>query len=68
MLVTARKFPEHGAGTDELPEVAPIERQTRPFVAAELATGEPVVELRSAPSTPPDGFPFGNGPHGAFVY
>ncbi len=28
VLVTARKFPEHGAGGDELPEVAPIERQT----------------------------------------
>jgi DNA recombination protein RmuC len=45
VLVTARKFPEYGAGGDELPEVTPIERQTRPFVAAELTAGEPVVEL-----------------------
>jgi DNA recombination protein RmuC len=45
VLVTARKFPEHGAGADELPEVAPIERQPRPLVAAELAADEPVVEL-----------------------
>jgi DNA recombination protein RmuC len=45
VLVTARKFPEHGAGADELPEVTPIERQTRPFVADELATGETRTEL-----------------------
>ena len=45
VLVAARKFPEHGAGTDELPEATPIARQSRPFVAAELAPAEPVVEL-----------------------
>ncbi len=45
VLVTARKFPEHGAGSDAPPELTPIERQARPFVAAELANGEPVVEL-----------------------
>ena len=49
VLVTARKFPEHGVGGDDLPEATPIERQTRPFVAAELVAaepaGEPVVEL-----------------------
>src|SRR5262249_43306237 len=45
VLVAARKFPEHGAATDGLPETTPIERQARPFVAAELADGEPVVEL-----------------------
>ena len=37
LLVTARKFPELGHGGDELPEATPIERQARPFVAAELA-------------------------------
>jgi DNA recombination protein RmuC len=45
VLVTARKFPEHGAGSDALPAVAPIERQTRALNAAELASDEPVVEL-----------------------
>jgi DNA recombination protein RmuC len=45
VLVAARKFPEHGAGGDELPEPAPIERQPRPFVAAELTAGDAVVEL-----------------------
>jgi DNA recombination protein RmuC len=47
VLVTARKFPEHGAGTDELPEIAPIERQARAFVAPELSSTEPVLELPS---------------------
>jgi DNA recombination protein RmuC len=50
ILVAARKFPEHGianqgAGSDELPETTPIERTSRPFVAAELTGGDPVVEL-----------------------
>jgi DNA recombination protein RmuC len=45
VLVTARKFPEHGAGGDDMPEAAPIDRQARPFVAAELTAGEAVVEL-----------------------
>jgi DNA recombination protein RmuC len=46
VLVSARKFPEHGAGGDDLPDVPPIERQARPIVAAELTGGEqPVVEL-----------------------
>ena len=45
VLVTARKFPELGTGGDELPETAPIDRQTRPFAAAELSGGDPVVEL-----------------------
>jgi DNA recombination protein RmuC len=45
LLVTARKLPELGTGGDELPEATPIERQARPFVAAELAGAEPVVEL-----------------------
>jgi DNA recombination protein RmuC len=42
VLVAARKFPEHGAGTDELPQPSPIERQSRPLAAAEP---EPVAEL-----------------------
>ena len=41
VLVTARKFPEHGAGGDELPDVRPVERQPRPLVAAELTEPEP---------------------------
>jgi DNA recombination protein RmuC len=50
VLVAARRFPEHGIGTkgadgDELPEARPIERQARPFVAAELVDAEPVREL-----------------------
>jgi len=45
VLVSARRFPEHGAGSDELPAVPPIERQARPIVAAELGAGDPVVEL-----------------------
>jgi DNA recombination protein RmuC len=45
ILVTARKFPEHGAGSDELPDVAPVERQARPFIAAELIAVDAVVEL-----------------------
>jgi len=46
VLVTARKLPEQGVGGDELPEATPIDRQARPFVAAELTGGEPVVELQ----------------------
>ena len=45
MLVTARKFPELGAGNDELPEVAPIAVATRPFFAPEIESGDAVVEL-----------------------
>jgi DNA recombination protein RmuC len=50
VLVAARKFPEHGitdqgAGADGLPAVTPIDRQARPFVAAELAAAEPGPEL-----------------------
>jgi DNA recombination protein RmuC len=36
VLVTARKFPEHGAGTDPLPEIEPLDHSTRPFIAPEL--------------------------------
>jgi len=45
VLVTARKFPEHGAGGDELPAPAPVERQARPLRAPELEAGDDVVEL-----------------------
>jgi DNA recombination protein RmuC len=45
VLVSARKFPEHGAGAGELPELKPVERQARPLFAAELEAGDDVVEL-----------------------
>ena len=45
VLVTARKFPELGAGNDELPEVAPIAVATRPFFAPEIESADAVVEL-----------------------
>ena len=45
VLVSARKFPEHGAGGDELPEVAPLERQSRPVYAPELEAGDEVARL-----------------------
>lgn len=45
VLVSARKFPEHGAGADELPEVAPLERQARPIYAPELEAGDEVARL-----------------------
>jgi len=45
VLPAARRFPEHGAGSDELPEVGPIERQARSLNAAELASTDGVVTL-----------------------
>jgi DNA recombination protein RmuC len=33
VLVTARKFPELGAGVDELPDVSPVTTQSRPLIA-----------------------------------
>jgi DNA recombination protein RmuC len=45
VLVTARRFPEHGAGDDELVEPSPIERKSRPFVAAEATGSDAIVEL-----------------------
>jgi DNA recombination protein RmuC len=45
VLVAARKFPEHGAGSDSLPELKPVERQSRPLFAPELEATEDVVEL-----------------------
>jgi DNA recombination protein RmuC len=45
VLVTARKFPEHGAGGDELAAVAAIDRQSRPVFAPELEAGDEVARL-----------------------
>jgi DNA recombination protein RmuC len=47
VLVTARKLEQHGVAGDELPEVQPLDRQTRPLVAPEL-TGGDVLELPGA--------------------
>ena len=48
VLVTARKFPEHGiAGDGELPTVTPVEHVTRAIVAPELERGDEVIELPS---------------------
>jgi len=44
VLVTARKFPEHGAGGDELPELPPVERQAR-RLRQEPGEGDDVVTL-----------------------
>jgi DNA recombination protein RmuC len=47
VLPSARKFPDHGAGSGEAggPEVRPIERQSRPILAAELEPADDVREL-----------------------
>lgn len=45
VLVSARKFPERGAGTGELPDVAPLDRQSRPVFAPELEPGDDVARL-----------------------
>ncbi len=45
VLVTARKFPELGAGSDELPDVPPISTQSRPLLAAAEDTGVTASEL-----------------------
>jgi DNA recombination protein RmuC len=44
VLVTARKLPPLGAGSDEPPEVPTVDRQSRPLFAQELE-GDDVVEL-----------------------
>jgi DNA recombination protein RmuC len=41
VLVTARKLEQHQLGSEELPDVAPLERQPRPIVAPELLPSEP---------------------------
>jgi DNA recombination protein RmuC len=40
LLVTARKFEEHGAASDELGEVEPLEQAPVPLTAAELTRAE----------------------------
>jgi DNA recombination protein RmuC len=48
VLVTARKFPEHGVGGDEPPDLQPIEQQARQVQAIELVPAGEQVELPSA--------------------
>lgn len=49
VLVTARKLSDHGVGDGALPELAPLDRQSRPLQAPELADGQStLVELPSA--------------------
>jgi DNA recombination protein RmuC len=50
MLVTARKFEQHGAATGALPPVEPIERSPRPLTAAELTRAEAVSERPPSPA------------------
>jgi DNA recombination protein RmuC len=45
VLVTARKFPEHGAGGDEPIETKPVERAARPLFAPELDEADDVAPL-----------------------
>ena len=40
VLVTARKFEQHGAANGELPEVEPLDRSPRPLTAPELTHDE----------------------------
>jgi len=55
VLVTARKLNEHGIGSEELPQVPPLERQSRPLQSLELtvdgssvpAEAETLLELPS---------------------
>jgi DNA recombination protein RmuC len=49
VLVTARKLEQHQLGSDELPDVAPLDRQPRPIVAPELLHAE---LLQSEPEAP----------------
>jgi DNA recombination protein RmuC len=48
VLVTARKFPEHGVSGEPLPELQPIEQQARPLQALELGEGSGSAELPRA--------------------
>jgi DNA recombination protein RmuC len=45
LLVTARKFPNLGAGTDELPETKPVERTARQLFAPDLDAPDDVAPL-----------------------
>ena len=47
VLVTARKFEEHGIVGERLPDLEPLERQARPLLALELEDDESVYELPS---------------------
>jgi len=55
VLVTARKLNDHGIGSEELPQVPPLERQSRPLQSLELtvdgssvpAEAETLLELPS---------------------
>jgi DNA recombination protein RmuC len=47
LLVTARKFPEHGVTNDVLPETPQIERKPVQLTAAELVPDEPVTLRRA---------------------
>ena len=49
VLVTARRFPELGAGTEPLPDVAAISSQPRPILATELETDA----VETSPASPP---------------
>lgn len=42
LLVTARKFEEHGAATGELPEAEPLDKTSVPLTATELTRAEAV--------------------------
>jgi DNA recombination protein RmuC len=42
LLVTARKFEEHGAATGELPEAEPLEKAPVPLTATELTRAEAI--------------------------
>jgi len=42
LLVTARKFEQHGSATGELPEAQPLEKTTVPLTATELTRAEAV--------------------------
>jgi DNA recombination protein RmuC len=46
VLVSARKFEQHGVAGTTLPDLEPLERQARPLVALEL-TGDAPAELPS---------------------
>jgi len=48
VLVTARKFPEHGVGGDDPPELQPVDQQARQVQAIELVPAGEQVQLPSA--------------------
>jgi DNA recombination protein RmuC len=48
MLVTARKFEQHGGTSGPLPAVEPLERTPRPLTAAELTRAESLAALEPA--------------------